>query len=177
MLDAAGDVFAKKGFQAASMDEIAERSGITKALLYQYFDSKEGLYAACVERQRAALFTEIERALDGTDPGPEQLRVFAHWYFDSLEANRHSWWLLYGEAGIDAVNTMRDRNAEPIRRALVAALGDRPNVDILTHAIVGAGEQVGRWWSAHPEVPKDEVVDQFVAIMLGATAGAARQDG
>ena len=40
MLDAAEAVFGRRGFHGASMDEIARRSGITKALLYQYFGSK-----------------------------------------------------------------------------------------------------------------------------------------
>lgn len=171
MLDAAGSVFAKHGFQAASMDEIAERSGITKALLYQYFGSKEALYAACVERERAGLFGEIARALEDVPPGIEQLRIFSAWYFDSIEANRHSWWLLYGELSSDAVDAMRERNAETIRSALAAAVGERPDLDVMTHALVGAGEQVGRWWRSHPEVPKAQVVDQFVAIMVGAIAG------
>src|ERR671930_1407894 len=62
MLDAAEAVFGKHGFQAASMDEIARRSGITKALLYQYFGSKEGLCEAAVERSRARLFDALRDA-------------------------------------------------------------------------------------------------------------------
>jgi AcrR family transcriptional regulator len=174
MLDAAGEVFAARGFGAASMDEIAEGSGITKALLYQYFGSKRGLYAACVERERAALFDGIAAELRDVAPGRDQLRVFAHRYFDSIEANRHSWWLLYGEAGSDAVEAMRARNGEAIEAALRAALGPDRDLRVLTQAVVGAGEQVGRWWRAHPDVAKAEVVDAFVRIVDGAAGAAAR---
>jgi AcrR family transcriptional regulator len=175
MLEAAGAVFGARGFTAASMDEIAERSGITKALLYQYFGSKHGLYAACVERERAALFDGIADELRGLPPGREQLLVFAGRYFDSIEANRHSWWLLYGEAGSEAVEAMRARNAEAIEAALRAALGPDADLAVLTQAVVGAGEQVGRWWRAHPDVPRDEVVDAFVRIIDGAAAATARR--
>lgn len=182
MLDAAGRVFGEKGFQAAPMDEIAHASGITKALLYQYFGSKEGLYAACVERSRAELFTDIERALADVPPGPQRLRVFAERYFDSLEANRGSWWLLYGEAPSAAVNAMRERNARTIAGAVGGVLDparrrpDAAELDVLAQALVGAGEQVGRWWVERPDVPKAEVVDHFVTIVGGAI-GAILQAG
>jgi AcrR family transcriptional regulator len=180
MLDAAGRVFGEKGFQAAPMDEIAEASGITKALVYQYFGSKEGLYAACVERSRARLFADIERAMALVPPGPQRLRAFAERYFDSLEADRGSFWLLYGEAPTAAVNAMRERNAQSIARAVAGVLDParRPpsavELEVLAHALVGAGEQVGRWWVERPDVPKAEVVEHFVTTVSGAIAAVLR---
>ena len=53
ILDVAEREFDRRGFHDASMERIARGSGITKALVYQYFDSKEGLYWACIERGRA----------------------------------------------------------------------------------------------------------------------------
>ena len=49
MLRAAGEAFATHGFHGSSMDEIARAAGITKPMLYRYFGSKEGLYAAYLE--------------------------------------------------------------------------------------------------------------------------------
>ena len=179
MLDAAVRVFGDKGFQAAPMDEIAAASGITKALLYQYFGSKEGLYGACVERARAGLFDGIEEALDAEAPGPGRLQVFAERYFDSLEANRGSWWLLYGEAPAAAVNAMRERNAASIARAVAGVLDGADSrkgaqLDVLAHALVGAGEQVGRWWVERPDVAKADVIEQFVTIAGGAIGAVLR---
>jgi AcrR family transcriptional regulator len=181
MLDAAAHAFAEHGFQAASMEQIAEGSGITKALLYQYFGSKEALYAACVERGRAELFDEIGQALAEVPPGPARLRVFVERYFDSLEANRGSWWLLYGETSTPAVNAMRERNAEAIGRAVRGVLEaadrepDPARVELLAHALVGAGEQVGRWWAEHGDVPKAEVVEHFLVVAGGAIDAVFRQ--
>jgi AcrR family transcriptional regulator len=50
MLDAAGQVFARGGYHSASMDDIAELADVSKPLLYAYFDSKEGLYIAYINR-------------------------------------------------------------------------------------------------------------------------------
>ena len=174
MLDAAEAVFGKHGFQAASMDEIARRSGITKALLYQYFGSKEGLYEACVERGRADLFEVLREAVTAAAPGRPQLAAFVNGYFDFVEENRGVWWLLYGEASSSAVNAMRRRNAELIAELFERALkeqGRKPDADalaVLAHHLVGAGEQVGRWWADRSDVPKKTVVAAYMELAGGA---------
>ncbi len=183
ILDAAEAVFGERGFRATSMDSIAERSGVTKALLYQYFGSKETLYEDCIERGRARLFDEIERRVTEAPPGWKQLEVFVRHYFDYLERNRENSWLLYGEASRSSVDAMRDRNAETIGgildRAVVAA-GRRVDPEgsaVLAHALVGAGEQVARWWVQRPGVPKARAVERFLALAQGAiTAGFRRME-
>ena len=174
MLDAAQHVFGQATLAAASMEEIAERSGITKALLYQYFGSKEGLYEATIERGRAELFDALESAVAGEAPGTERLVAFVNGYFDYIEAHRGAPWLLYGEASSTAVNAMRDRNAQLIGDLLaetMAEQGRAPDPDslvILAHSLVGAGEQVARWWIGRDDVPKSVAVEQFLAVAAGA---------
>lgn len=84
ILQAAVDVFAEKGFRAATMDEIAAAAGITKGTIYLYFPSKEELFVEMVRRQFRQvleLLPEI-RLEEGDDPedvtrrlGREFLRV------------------------------------------------------------------------------------------------------
>ena len=50
ILDVAGQVFAAAGYERASMDRIAELAGVSKPMVYAYFDSKQGLYVAYIER-------------------------------------------------------------------------------------------------------------------------------
>ena len=176
MLDAGELIFGAQGFRAASMDEIAEASGITKGLLYQYFGSKEGLYESCVERARARLFDRLEDAAEAAPDAAERLRAVTATYFDYLDEQRGSWWLLYGDASMDAVNEMRRRNADVIARLIgrdVGAAGgkaDAEDVDFLGHLIVGAGEQVARWWLEQPGLPKEHAADRFLAATQGAIA-------
>jgi AcrR family transcriptional regulator len=59
LLDAAQDVFTRRGFADASMEEIAERAGVTRGPLYHYFDSKQDLFAAVYEEVEEALAAEI----------------------------------------------------------------------------------------------------------------------
>ena len=67
MLEAAGEAFATHGFHGSSMDEIAAAAGITKPMLYRYFGSKEGLYAAYLRRTGRELIERV-RALDSAGP-------------------------------------------------------------------------------------------------------------
>jgi AcrR family transcriptional regulator len=180
MLDAGERIFGARGFRGASMDEIAELSGITKALLYQYFGSKERLYDACVERARVRLFHHLEREAEAAPDARARLRVVVTAYFDYLDEQRGSWWLLYGDASMDSVNEMRAQNAEVIARLVgrdVRAAGGELSDEkeaMLGHMIVGSGEQVARWWLEHPELPKERTIERFVAATQGAIAGVLR---
>jgi AcrR family transcriptional regulator len=179
MLDAAETVFGSRGFHAASMDEIARRSGITKALLYQYFGSKEGLCEATVDRGVARLFAALEEATSEAAPGMGQVAAFVQGYFDYVEASRGSLWLLYAEASsAAALNRMRQRNADLIADLITRGfeeLGREPDHErlaVLAQHLVGAGEQIARWWADQPGVPKDLVVAQFLES-AGAVITAA----
>ncbi|MYR57306.1 TetR family transcriptional regulator, partial [Streptomyces sp. SID625] len=55
MLDAAVRIFGRRGYRAASMDEIAELAGVSKPLVYLYLNSKDDLFSACIRREAAAL--------------------------------------------------------------------------------------------------------------------------
>lgn len=180
MLDAAEEVFSAHSFVSAPMEEIAQRSGITKAMLYQYFGSKEGLYEATIERGRTRIFDEIVASLEDVPKGPAQLEAFVRGYFAYVEANRGTWWLLYGETGSAAVNEMRSRNSDLIEGLLRDAIDDgsatvdAERMTVLARTLVGAGEEVGRWWAAHPEIPRERVIEDFLAVAAGAIAGVVR---
>jgi AcrR family transcriptional regulator len=62
IVDAAYSLFVEKGFHGTTMGEIAQRLGVTKPALYQYFPGKEELYAAVAERCRQELNGLLERS-------------------------------------------------------------------------------------------------------------------
>jgi AcrR family transcriptional regulator len=171
MLDVAELEFAEHGFSGASMERVAARSGITKALVYQYFESKEGLYSACVERGRAELFRGLQDAAAAASPR-QMLAAIVDSYFGQLDAQRNSWYVLYGDAPRRAVDEMRRRNAEVIGELLREGSSlARPDVELAAQLIVGAGEQVGRWWLEHRDLRAAEVKARFTVAVAGAIAG------
>src|SRR5688572_23231807 len=110
MLDAAEQEFGRLGFVATSMDDIARASGVTKALLFRYFGSKEGLYDACMERVRGRLFDGLEETLAALPPGRPRLHAFIDAYFAFLEDHRGQHWLLYSEVSAGTANALRALN-------------------------------------------------------------------
>lgn len=68
LLDVGRALFAEKGFEAASIEEIASRAGVSKPVVYEHFGGKEGLYAVVVDREMRTLMERITSALTGDKP-------------------------------------------------------------------------------------------------------------
>ena len=171
ILDAAVAEFDRFGFREASMERIAERAGITKALIYQYFGSKEGVYSACVEQGRAQMFENMRLAAAAAGP-EEVLAAVVASYFDQLDELRNRSYVLYGDAPRRAVDEMRRRNAELIEQLLrEGSKLSEPDLKLAAQLIVGAGEQVGRWWLEHREVPIGDLKARYTTAIGWAIRG------
>ena len=174
IIDAGLRVFGDRGFRGASMSDVAIDCGVAKGLLYEHYPSKEELYDACVERQRAILFDRLILAVETSESDP--LRDFITEFFDFTEENRDRSWILYGEASAAAANEMRRKNGEVVARLLSDVLGtalaglSRERIDLLANGLVGQGEHVARWWLTANDVPKAEAVECHYAMAAGAIA-------
>lgn len=91
ILDAATRVFAEHGIDGASVAQVAEASGVSKATIYHYFESKEALVAALVDRLFAADEPGLERIVAWEAPAAERLRAYARELVTLLENNRLLW--------------------------------------------------------------------------------------
>lgn len=84
ILDGAHRVFMKMGYDAASMNDVTREAGVSKGTIYVYFQSKEELFAALIERAKG-LFTESVRELLAQHPDPDEgLRLFAYAFVDQI---------------------------------------------------------------------------------------------
>ena len=168
MLAAAEQAFAERGFHAASVDAIAEASGITKPMIYAYFGSKEGLYRACMQRARARLLTALRDGVDTSAAPDQQLWHGLLAVFTFVERERDSWAILLGEVtqgtgpfAQDGAAVRRELSAliaELLRRAASAeGLDTGALADQLARALMGAGESLAVWWAEHPEEPVERI--------------------
>ena len=82
LLDAARDVFAAQGYHAAAMDDIAERAGVSKPVLYQHFPGKLELYQALLTTYADELVGQVEAALSATAENEERVQAAVAAYFD-----------------------------------------------------------------------------------------------
>lgn len=94
LLDAAGEVFAEKGFRAATTREICRAAGANVAAINYHFGDKEGLYEAVVHyaHRHAAEKYPLARAAEGGADAPARFRAFVEWFlFRTLCEGRPAW--------------------------------------------------------------------------------------
>jgi AcrR family transcriptional regulator len=180
MLDAAVRVFSRRGFHAASMDEIAEQAGISKPMVYAYLGAKEDLFIACLRREAFRLIEAITTAVGGDLPPDEQLWRGLRAFFGFVGAHRDGWIVLYRQARgqepfSGEVAAMRARIAEAIAVLLgraVAAVGrhaSESDLEVMAYALVGASESLADWLADRPDEDPDRAATRMMNIAwLGA---------
>lgn len=162
MLDAAVAEFARHGFHAASMDEIAARAGISKPMVYLYLGSKEELFTACLHREGTRLMRLIVDAITPADPDlryppDEQLWRGLEAFFGFVDGNRDGWAVLYREArGVSGFSgdlaAMRERMVEAVAELLARAVdaegrqASATDLRAMAYALVGAAESTADWF-------------------------------
>ncbi|MFF1683787.1 TetR/AcrR family transcriptional regulator [Streptomyces sp. NPDC058254] len=98
MIDVAVRVFAKRGYHAASVDEIAELAGVSKPMVYLYLDSKEGLFLACLRRESDRLVAAFQGAARAGGRPEERLYAGLAAFFAFVAGHRDSWVVLHRQA-------------------------------------------------------------------------------
>lgn len=170
MLDVAEARFADAGFYAVTMEEIAEAAGISKPMVYAYFESKEGLYLACMARARAQLFEAIDAATSVADAPDLQLWHGILAFLTFVEEHRDAWSVLFAEANDNDGALAREsvRVREHLARLIHQLLGEAsaaggiegqhiPTLGPLAYALIGAAESVAHWWIDHPDQDKEAI--------------------
>jgi AcrR family transcriptional regulator len=169
ILAAAQAVFAERGYHAASMDEIAERSGITKPMLYSYFGSKEALFVRC-QRDSGDELRRIlaEAGSDAALPPSERLWRALLGVFEFIERHSDGWTVYHaappGTGGPveQSANAAKEEfgdlvadllAANAVEQGIPAELAE--HLPALAHALTGALMSLSVWWLRHPDQPKE----------------------
>lgn len=178
MIEIAEAVFSERGYLAASMDEIAERVGVSKPMLYEYFHSKEGLLLACIGQSRAELRRTTEQAVAGASTAEEALRRGLGAFFSFIRERRESWSLLRHEMAL--IGTPAADGIEETRRQqtdLIAALmstyfdgGSSFEVEAAAEVVVGACERLAIWCERHDEVTPEQATEYAMDLLWGGLA-------
>ncbi|MDX6642136.1 MAG: hypothetical protein QOD76_98 [Solirubrobacteraceae bacterium] len=187
ILDAAVACFARNGYHATSMDEIAERAGITKPLVYNYFGSKEGLYLAAIERAGDELRDRILTAVAAPDT-KTQLEWGVLAFFRFVLERREGWRMLYREAvstapgAKQAVAQIRNRIAALVAQQIKQAddaVNDRVRAqpDASAHTIIGAAESLANWSTEHADSTPEQLAAHFLSLVWPGISGHHSQTG
>ena len=160
ILDVAEEVFAEQGYRAASMDDIADRVGVSKPMLYEYFGSKDGLLSACVARVRSDLYDATREAVARASSPEDMLWKGLLAYFTFMERHNQAKAVIAQEAMVipadtaDAIEATRRQQSELTASLMASAMPDAAPHTVQAYAeiIIGACERMSMWQARHPEV-------------------------
>lgn len=130
MLELGAEVFGQRPYDDVRIDEIAERAGISRALMYHYFPDKRAFFAAVVRAEGERLFEATNNAPEPGQSLFHQLRAGVLAYLRYDEEHPHGAWAAYmGMGRVDPVlrgidELDNDRQADRIIAAITAAAGD-----------------------------------------------------
>lgn len=189
ILEAAIELFASRGYHAASMDEIAAAAGISKAVVYDHFDSKHDLYVLLLEQIRSDVDDAVAAAIEPIEEGRGEARVRAAMaaFFRFVEDNPQACRLLFLEiqSASEVASVVRAIN-ERVAEGLSAQLAENPDIfdghparerqlRILAELIKSAVHGLASWWYQNPDVPREDLVERSTALIWPAIerAGAS----
>lgn len=164
-------LFAERGYDATSVEEVASRAHVSKPVVYEHFRGKEGLYTVVVDREVRALLDRIGAALTAGDPRT-LLEQAALALLDYIEDEPHGFRVLARESPVPApagtfsgvLNEVAHR-VEHILADAFARRGLDPGVaELYSQALVGMVALVGQWWREAREPGKEMVAAHLVNL-------------
>src|SRR4051812_25774933 len=184
LLRAAQDVFVAQGFHAAAMDDIADRAGVSKPVLYQHFPGKRELYLALLEQQSDELADRVSQAMAGTHDNHQRVNGAVGAYFDFIDAEGEAFRLFFesdlrNDAEVRAVVDRGTRACvEAIADVIAADTGSDPEQALLlASGLTGLAETSARWWLPRKgTVARDEAVALMSSLAWRGISGFPRID-
>lgn len=177
--------FGTDGYAATSVADVADRAGISKPLVYNYFGSKDGLFLACIRRAGDLLAGEMERVARrdavGIQRGVDTLAAL----FELLEPQRHLWRLVIDPTApttgpiAEAIGAYTDRihalAHEGVSEMLIAnGVADALDVDAMTHVWLGIVDSLMAWWVDHPDQTAEQMLHRTARLITALFGDAQR---
>src|SRR3954449_10481701 len=184
LLQAAQDVFVAQGFHAAAMDDIADRAGVSKPVLYQHFPGKRELYLALLEEHVGQLADRVRDALAATEDNHERVQGAVTAYFEFIDAEGEAFRLVF-ESDLrndPDVRAVVDRGTElcveAIAQVIAADTGaDQERALLLAAGLTGLFESSARWRIAYKgTLSRDEAVSLMSTLAWRGISRFPRRD-
>ncbi|THA74514.1 TetR/AcrR family transcriptional regulator [Streptomyces sp. A0642] len=171
LLDIGRTLFADKGFEGTSVEEIAARAGVSKPVVYEHFGGKEGLYAVVVDREMRQLLDMVTSALTAGHPR-ELLEQAAFALLDYIETSTDGFRILVRDSPVaQSTGTFASlisdiaTQVEDILGLEFKARGFDPKLaPLYAQALVGMVALTGQWWVNARKPKKAEVAAHLVNL-------------
>jgi AcrR family transcriptional regulator len=177
LLVAARDVFAEQGYHAAAMDDIAERAGVSKPVLYQHFPGKLELYQALLTTYADELVAQVRSALLTTSENEERVQAAVAAYFDFVAGEGKAYRLIFGSdlrgEATGVVEGALNRCIETVAEAVTTDAGlDSERARLLAVGLVGLSQVAAQYWlDSDQGVSRDEAVALLASLAWRGLSG------
>ena len=134
ILDAALTAFSQKGYHATSLDDIAREAGVSKALIYEHFASKQELHADLIARNARELTQRVAGALSGVEieSTVERLAAGLEAFFAFVEERRDAWRMLFRDAADPESSAVLERMVQQVTAEVTVLISQDPGARQLT---------------------------------------------
>ena len=184
LLDAALTVFVAQGYHSAAMDDIADKAGVSKPVLYQHFPGKRDLYLALLDESAAALMASVRGAMLSTTDNKARVRATVSAYYQFVEDKTGAFRLVF-ESDLIGEPEVRER-LESVERqcadAVAAVIAEDTGLPEAEARLLGAGlagiaQVTARTWAANGEsLPRDQAIDLVASLAWRGIRGFPRSE-
>jgi AcrR family transcriptional regulator len=176
ILESALAVFADRGYHASSIDDIAREGGVSKALIYEHFSSKQELYAELLEQHAGELFERLATAMDEAGTfGAARLATGLDAFYRFVEEHRVAWRMLFREANDPEMVAVLERIVAQVTGVVATLIAQDPGsrsthsagdeaarergIEMIAQMLVGSVQSLSNWWADHQEVPRERILE------------------
>ncbi|MGY1680169.1 TetR family transcriptional regulator [Geodermatophilus sp. SYSU D01176] len=178
LLDVGREVFAQRGYDGTSIEELAARAEVSKPVVYEHFGGKEGLYTVVVDREMQRLLDRFASALAAGGRPRDLLERAALVLLDYIEEDTAGFRVLSRDSpvggspgGCASLVGEVARRVEHVLGAQFAARGHDPALaELYSQALVGMVALVGQWWLERRSPGKEEVAARLVDLAYDGLA-------
>jgi AcrR family transcriptional regulator len=175
LLELGAELFARHAYEELSMARIAREAGISKALLYHYFPSKQAYFAATLEQAAAELSAQIEP--DPSLPPEQQLAASLDAYLDWVERHADAYAKLIRSVGAvpevrELVERVREATADRITAGLVPGAEPAPALRTAVRGWLWFVDGAVLDWLDHRDLDRAALHGLLLGTLLGAVGSA-----
>lgn len=186
---AASKLFASRGYEASSLEEIARAAGITKRVIYDHFASKRDLNIAILRKRTEELLTLVAGAVDSEAAPAERLAAGIEAFFRFVQAHPDAWRMLFRDPPADPQIAAAHREVQARATGAIAAmLATHPGVRrtdvasqeewqmMMAEQLKSALNGLAGWWYLHSDVPRSRLVSAAVDFAWHGLRGLTSAD-
>jgi AcrR family transcriptional regulator len=161
-------VFAEKGYEGTSVEEIAERAKISKPIVYEHFGGKEGLYAVIVDREMEYVIEQISEAI-GTGTPRDRIEGAALAFMRYVQERPDGFAVLKRDSPSNSglanlLAEVAQRVGNVLRSEFKKAGYDPRAAPLYAQALIGMVTFVGQWWEENSKMSPEEAASHISAL-------------